>query len=146
MKIEIITGRKWKYRLPEEESFSFRHSVDDSIDTPFIKMEKHKTTIKKGYCWDGSSIPLKRIVKFISFGFCDLDKYCKKASLTHDVFYQLMQLNHLAKIHKDRADERYRLECIAGGMSKWEADIRFWVLQKRGSVEKKEKPIIIIEV
>jgi len=147
MKIEIISGKKWKYRLPEDETFIFDHiGLTDAIDTLYITMVGSVINIKKGYAWDGSSIPLKRIAKFISFGFWDLDKYCKVASLHHDALYQLMRLGLLPKIYKDYVDSLYRFECISGGMSMKEAAIRFWALQKFSNVDKKEKPNIIIEV
>lgn len=146
MKIEIVTGKKWKYRLPQDEIFFFKFPIISMIDTPYISMVGNVVTVKKGYAWDGSSIPLKRIGKFLSFGLWDADKYCKIASLHHDVYYQLMRLRLLLIIHKQYVDELYRLECIVGGMKKWEADIRYWFLQKFGSVDKKEKPIKIIEV
>ncbi len=146
MKIEIISGKKWKYRLPQNETFIFEYFVVSPIDIPYIYMVDHLIQAQKGYCWDGSSIPLKRITKFLSFGFWDSDKYCKIASLHHDVCYQLMKLGFLNKAYKDHIDEVYKLECVAGGMPKWEANLRFWALQKFASVDKKEKPIKIIEV
>ncbi len=146
MLIEILSGKKYKYRLPEDETFVFDYDIEEPIDTSYITMVGQVISIKKGYAWDGSSVPLKRIAKFISFGFWDLDKYCKVASLHHDVLYQLMRLNLLDKIYKDDADELYWLECIEGGMSKWEANKRYWFLQKFGNVNKKEKPANIIEV
>ena len=147
MLIEIVADKKWKYRLPEDETFIFEElTVSSSVDTPYITAVGSVFLVKKGYAWDGSSIPLKRIIKFISFGFWDLDRYCKKASCHHDIFYQLMRLGLMSRLYKDRVDEIYKKECIVDGMSEWEANVRFWCLQKFGNVEIKEKPIVIIEV
>ncbi len=146
MKIEIISGKRYIYRLPENTTFIFKYNADRPIDTPYITMMGQLIQATKGYCWDGSSVPLKRISKFLSFGFWDADKYCKIAALHHDILYQLMKLGLLSKVYKDYVDELYKEECIAGGMPEWEANIRFWALQKFGSVDKKEKPIKIIEV
>ncbi len=147
MKIEIISGKKWKYRLPEDETFILPDvPFNVNIDIPYITVVESIIQAKMGYAWDGSSIPWKRIIGFLSFGFWDADKYCKIASLKHDILYQLMKMGLISKSNKDYADKLYRIDCIKDGMPEWEANARFWALQKFGSVDKKEKPIKIIEV
>ncbi len=108
----------------------------------YIKLKDRVLSNYRGYCWDGSSVPFKKFVRFISFGRIDFDKYCKIASLHHDALYQLIRLGLLDKKYKKYIDRLYRNECILGGMGKKEADIRYWFLRRFGDsgIKKRKHP------
>lgn len=93
----------------------------------FVSIKDHKLSIDKGYAWDGSSIPFKKWLPW------DSDKYCKKASLVHDAFYQLMRLNLLDRKHKDAIDRMYESLCMWGGMPPRQAARRYWAVKHFGA-------------
>jgi len=130
---------KYKYELMEY--INVRVLLPDTAKTiPYICIENNALNIKKHYAWDGSSIPLKNAWSWI----WNSDKYCKRASLIHDALCQLIRAGLLDLTYRFYADDLYRNMCIEDGMSKWQADMRFWFLRKFGKskVVKPENPII----
>jgi len=84
--------------------------------------------IKSGYAWNGSN--------------WSSDKHAMIASLVHDALYQLMRLELLSRtMFRKPADALYRDLCIAEGMSKIEAAIRYRGLRwfGKGSTYPKKK-------
>lgn len=118
----------YKYLLEEDEHIEVL--IPGIIDHKYIKLDEGELIVKKGYAWDGSSIPLKKILKLIGW---DADKYCKTASLIHDALCQLMREALLSKKHKEYIDALYRKMCIAGGMGKRQANLRYKALRKAGN-------------
>lgn len=114
--------QSYKYELTEDEVYPVPSIIGRFTLTPFILLEGKEITIKAGYAWDGSSIPLKRIARFVTFGKYDPDKYCKEASLVHDAFYQLMRSGLLAMCYKTIVDRLYEHMCIAGATTTILAD------------------------
>lgn len=114
-----------------------------SIAYRYISLENGELGIRNSYCWDGSSVPFKKVWKV--FGW-DSDKYCKVASLVHDALCQLIRLGLLPMRHKKYVDELYRRMCIAGGMGKKQANMRYWFLRKFGDrfVKKERYPKRVI--
>lgn len=108
----------------------------------YFSMQDGVLTIEVGYAWDGSSIPLKKLLRVLSLGLYNADKYCQKASLVHDVFCQAMREGLLSKIHKAYIDGLYRDMCIAGGMSLKQASRRYKALRKFGDsgIQKRKNP------
>lgn len=122
--------QKYKYQLVEQ--FSHRVKLSIGISTNFIKVNFPEPDgiirIEIGYTWDGSTM--------------SSDKHAMKASLVHDALYQLMRLGQLDISYREYADQLYRDLCIEAGMSKFQANIRYWCLQKfakRGAMPKKVK-------
>ena len=126
--------KAYKYKL--EEVFTCETEITDYVfSNRYYQIEADGTfIIKKGYAWDGSSVPYKKVLRFASLGFYDPDKYCKVASLIHDGLCQAMREGLLPKELKKQADNLYRLMCIAGGMSVSRATDRYFFLRKFGNV------------
>lgn len=141
-----------KYSICEKYKFKLASIEVMTVDLPdidsehpisrYIRLKDGMLSIYKGYCWDGSSVPFKNFVGFVSSGKIDFDKYCKIASLHHDSLCQLIRLGLLDKKHKQYIDTLYKDECILGGMNKKAASIRLWFLRKFGNkgVKKREHP------
>ncbi len=131
--------RKTKgYKYILEEEFRVFIEIEEPAWNNYISLDRGFLIIRKGYAWDGSSVPLKKLWRPIF----DSDKYCKKASIVHDCLCQLMRESLLPKTFKEYADQFYKQMCIEGGMSKRQAGLRYWVLRKFGEVgiRKRKKP------
>ena len=77
------------------------------IETDFISLSKDGILlIKKGYAWDGPSGPAFDTKSFM------------RASLIHDVLYQLIRLEKLSKEDRLIADLELKRICIEDGMNK----------------------------
>jgi len=98
--------------------------------TEFISLERDGLLgIKANYAWNGSN--------------WSGDKRAMFASLVHDALYQLMKLGLLSRtVFRKPADALYRDLCIAEGMSKIEASVRYRGLQwfGKGSTYPKKNP------
>ena len=139
-----------KLLVSDVEGYLWKTECDFTIQTNIYGYEfsngylrlipNGKLVIHRGYCWDGSTIPLKGFVKFITFGWYKPDKFCKKASLPHDALCQAMREGMLDKLFKQKADELYRDMCILLGLPKWMAKIRFTALRKAGDLGIKPEP------
>ena len=142
MKYRLIT--KYKYQILE--TFTIDTKIKGiEISTDYVTLwEDGQLFIWSGYAWDGSSVPLKGIVGILTLGLWDSDKFCKEASLVHDSLYQMMRKNLIPESYKEYIDTLYRDMCIAGGMSKRQANARFWALRNFAKI-RPEKPDKIFE-
>jgi hypothetical protein len=127
-------NQNYKYELAEMVGIKvdFLPSKLQCRAAGYIDIENRFITIKKGYAWDGSSIPGKAFMRKVTFGKYDPDKHCKNASLVHDAFYQLMRSNQLSRSYKPMIDRLYERMCIAGGMGKRQAAWRHWAVKTFG--------------
>ncbi len=132
--------KKWLFKLEADYEVAVDFDVD--CDTGYISLDKQTLKIKKNYCWDGSSIPFKKILRFASLGIYNADRYCKEASLVHDAFCQLIREGLMSMSFKYKVDMYYRNMCILGGLSVKRADFRFEKLRKYGDkfVERDNRP------
>ena len=151
-----MTNPEIKYVELGDYLYKLKNSIKMDVNLPNIVQDKDSlayryiTLTEDGelrvyhdYCWNGSSVPGKKIWK--RFGW-NSDKYCKVASLVHDALCQLIRLGYLSMSYKEVVDELYRKMCIAGGMGKKQANIRYWFLRKFGDryVKKERYPKRII--
>lgn len=143
MKYQLINRKKkYRFKVYEDEVYQSTIKPTHEIDTSYIHLSMDgEITAKKGYAWDGSSIPFKDTIRFLSFKKLDLDKYCKTASLIHDAFYQLIQAGELPSRWKSWADMIYERLCIIGGMKRKAASIRYNFVRKFGNAKIKNKNI-----
>ncbi len=134
---------KYKYQLAER--LIHKVGLPDAIGLSgdFVRIENSELILRKYYAWDGSTVPMKKWLKIVGW---KSDKFCKKASVIHDALYQLMRAGLLDKDYKDIADQLYRGLCVKGGMSKWQANLRYWALNKFGSLKYKAMTPEIFEV
>ena len=138
----------YKYILREDFRIKIPGLADVQCHNDFISLDHGNLIIKDGYAWDGSSIPLKKYIRWIgltlTLGIIDVDadKFCKTASLVHDAFCQLMREGLLDKKHKAYVDKFYMYMCMAGGMGKRQARLRYKCLRKFGDpgIEKRKNP------
>ncbi len=137
-----------KYSKAKKYKYILRADEKTLVDIPaeawndFISLDYGVLIIKKNYSWDGSTVPLKKWYSWI----WDSDRYCKTASLIHDSLCQLIREGLLSKDYRLYADQLYKKMCIAGGMSKWQAGLRYWALRKLDKLKKpKYKPPEIFE-
>ena len=136
---------KYKYQLMDREEFKV--DLPDIFEgttqaLSYLGLKDGVLSIEKWYAWDGSSIPLKKTLRFLSLGLYDADKHCKTASLVHDALCQLIREELLGKKYKEEVDGIYKYMCLMGGMSEWQADLRYWALRKFGDpfIQKRENP------
>jgi len=96
----------WKYQLGEDHVENLSLKPIEAITTPFIKFSKNgRLRIKKGYAWDGPHVPMVE------------DSANMRASLVHDVLYQLMRLGKLDyREHREQADQIFIEMCKEDGM------------------------------
>lgn len=119
MKYSLI--KNYKYRVEETEFFKtgiYGHYYDGK----YFKLDTDGViVIRPGYCWDGASGPTWD------------SKSSMRASLIHDVLYQLMRIGVLdAKIHKNTADLILYKICVEDGMWEWRANLWYAALTKFG--------------
>jgi hypothetical protein len=140
-----------KYRDIEQYDFQLMENVNFPVNMPdnlydgesivcrFITIGDNRLYIAKHYCWDGSSIPLKKSWRWLF----DSDKYCKEASLVHDALCQLIRNGLLPLRYRIDADKYYQDMCMNYGMPKWQAKLRYRALRMFGgkTVNKTANPI-----
>ena len=131
----------YKYELMEATKFKVLLPNTDET-TPFVHILNGSLFIQKHYAWDGSSIPMKGLWGWV----WNSDKHCKIASVVHDALCQLIRAGRLPLLHREYADGLYRDMCIEGGMSLWQAKMRYWCLRKFGKSEVVKPINPIIEV
>ena len=119
--------RGYKFILHEDEKFEVPQ-IQETAWNNYITLDKGILIVKKGYAWDGSSVPFKKYFKWI----WDVDKYTKTASLQHDAFCQLIREGKLPKFYKYSVDLIYKFRCIADGLNKKMANIFFKAIRKFG--------------
>ncbi len=131
-KYELMAAIKIKVDLPDI-------TLLNNAINPYIRLRNGILTGKKHYHWDGSSVPFK---KYVPKWLWDSDKYCKIASLFHDILCQLIREGLLDKKYKPYIDKLYRTMLIEGGMSKWQANLRYLALRKFGNagIQKEKNP------
>ena len=97
----------WKYQLGEDHVENLPLRPGEAITTPFIKLSKNgRLRIKKGYAWDGPQVPIEN------------DSANMRASLVHDVLYQLMRLGKLDhRRDRELADRIFVDMCREDGMA-----------------------------
>lgn len=136
MKYRFTKG--YNLLLEEDEQTEIPGISDEQCHNDYISLDHGILILKKGYAWDGSTVPLKKLYKWI----WDSDKYCKKASLIHDSFCQLMREGLLDKKYKRYVDGFYKYMCMLGGMGKRQANLRYWFLRKSGDwgIRKRKNP------
>ena len=116
----------YKYQLVED--FSYRISIEGfEANHPFIKLDKEgNLTVKKSYAWDGASGPT-------------IDtRNAMRASLVHDVLYQLLRLELITQDQVKPADQLFRKMLVEDGMSAFRA--WYWYRGLRLANGKAAKP------
>ena len=128
MKYRKLKG--YKFGLVETINFKLVGYSGPTVEHSFFAIKQFDggwfMVAKKGYAWDGSSIPYKWLLGI----FYDVDKYCKVPSLVHDIAYQAGWLGLLPLEHRNYFDRLYRDMMIARGMSKSQANRRYWAVSK----------------
>lgn len=127
-----------------DESFSMMEFSSIDYSSTFIKLKDGTLRIKKYYAWDGSTVPLKKGLKWttaiLTFGFFiwDSDKYCKDASLIHDALYQIIRECKFSDTcdYRKLADDIYLRKLLLTKMPKWQANMRYKALRRFGSTKK----------
>lgn len=132
------------YKFKLEESYSrFTGIKGYEFNTAYYSMcPDGEFVVFRGYAWDGSSIPYKKLLRIASLGFYDPDRYCKEASLIHDGLCQAIREGLLPKKWKLQADILYKKMSVEGGMSEKQAKRRYVVLRKFGDkgIEPEKNP------
>ena len=134
--------KHYKYKLEEMETCC-TGIRGDGFENKYMYMHKDGSLwIRKGYAWDGSSIPHKKLIRVLSLWRYDGDRYCKIASLVHDALCQAMREGNIPKCEKIEADAIYWNLCLAGGLPRWRANKRFDALRKFGDcgIEPEKNP------
>lgn len=107
MSIKYKSG--YKYQLVEEAR---EHTpiLGLEIKTEYVSLYRDGLMVfRKGYAWDGASGPT-------------LDtKSSMRASLVHDGFYQLMRLELLPILYREKVDQLFHRMCIDDGMDPFRA-------------------------
>ena len=88
---KIDNHPRYKYRMLYDLSIIVDSFLGHDIEEPFFSLHLGLLTAKKGYCWDGPSVPwfLLWVTKW--FG---LPQFLR-ASLFHDIIYQMLREGQL---------------------------------------------------
>lgn len=118
----------YKYQLQENYIIRLTYLPKETIYTEHFTLALDGTlVIHSGYAWDGPSGPT-------------IDtKSSMRASLVHDVLYQMMRMGLLPEEVKPYADDLFYDICIEDGMWKWRAKLWHRELRKFGSPNIKEE-------
>lgn len=95
----------YKYQLTSTVSMKVNIATLKNIDSDFIKYYDGRLYVMKGYAWDGPSGPTLDTPDFM------------RASLFHDVFYQLIREFYITADYKYFADKMLKDVCKIDGMS-----------------------------
>ena len=109
----------YKYQLAENYQLQTEFFLADDINVEFISLNSNgNLVVKKGYAWDGVSGPVAD------------SEANMRASLVHDVLYQLMREGHL-DFEKQRkyADKLFKKICIEDGVPHFLASGYYEVLR-----------------
>ena len=98
------------YRLLED--FYFKTDAPDCVGNDWFYIKDGIGCAKKGFVYDGSSIPFKNFLHTATFGKYEADRYSLIASLVHDGFYQLMREKQLDRKYRAYADSEYMRICL----------------------------------
>lgn len=122
MSSSIFYKKSYKYQLYKDYSIKTDIKPNKIVSDNFITLnDDGLLLISLGYAWDGPSGPV-------------IDtKHNLKASLVHDVFYQLLRnetwtLNESKMIRK-KADILFREICIKDGVFRLTSYIYYWGLR-----------------
>lgn len=98
--------KHWKYQLGEDHVENLELKPEAPISTSFVKFSMNgRLRVKKGYSWDGPAGPMVE------------DHTNMRASLIHDVLYQLMRSGKLDhKRDRATADRIFFEMCSEDGM------------------------------
>ena len=111
MKYREISG--WKYELAEDEMLETGIRIPAAVGAPLFYMHTDGfLCINRGYAWDGPSGPAIDTKNFL------------RASLVHDVLYQMIRMGFMPSERRAEADALLRKLCRQDGMSAVRA---FWV-------------------
>ena len=103
----------FKYQLAEDETF-WPIDVDvPPVDSRFFSLRDGMLTVKAGYAWDGPSGPTYD------------SKNSLRASLAHDVLYQMMRQGLMSPTWRDEAD--LLLDKILKEDGMWAARRWYWL-------------------
>lgn len=111
MKSSIYFKRGYEYQLEED----YQHILTEGCSLPLFYHSKYivavgtRLTIKAGYAWDGPSGPTMD------------SKNSLRASLIHDVLYQLIGIDILSDTFRKAADKELYAVLLEDGMSKFRA-------------------------
>jgi len=118
--IQYVKLNKYKYRLIED--YDIQTIIKDvDVLTNYLHLRKSGLlTVFKGYAWDGPSGPTVDTKNFM------------RASLVHDVLYQLLRSGELEQKYKGYVDTLMRKINIEDGMSKFRAWYTYLAVNKFG--------------
>jgi hypothetical protein len=119
-KIKYRSG--YKYQLHSNYSIKTTIKPKNEVDERFIKLDlSGNLTIVSGYAWDGPSGPV-------------IDtKENMRASLVHDVLYQLMRHKKLSSSkYKDKSDKLFKKLCKEDGVASAIAHVYYLGLKAGG--------------
>jgi hypothetical protein len=101
---------KHSYQLLSEYSFELEKEIRDSKGrNEFVIVEGGWVRIRDGYAWDGPTGPVIHTTSWV------------RASLVHDVFYQMMRAGWVPYSYRKRADDLMFYLAKADKMPWWRA-------------------------
>lgn len=96
--------KRYQYELLDSFSFSTSFKPPSNVELKYIRIDTDgKITAKPGYAWDGAT------------GAIDT-KSTMKASLLHDICYQLLKLNVIPMRYRKEFDGLYYKTALQNGM------------------------------
>jgi len=120
MKLQYTKG--YKYQLAENYEFEFIQNLTKTSkrlsNLMFIRCEFESIKVLSGYAWDGPSGPTKDT------------KTNMRASLEHDVLYQLIRFEILPRNLRKAADLQFDKTAKEDGMSWWRRKYYLFALRK----------------
>jgi hypothetical protein len=131
--IKYIKG-DFKYQLDEDYKFKTEIIPDKDISTYFIYLSTNgDCLVRKGYAWDGPSGPTIDTKDFM------------RASLEHDVKYELMRKELIDEKWRQVADIELKNTALEDGMSEARAEYVYVFVRdfgKSSADPKNRKPIL----
>jgi hypothetical protein len=124
IKYKLTNHSTYKYELVETRRFLLNAIKSKCLwikDKYYTFDNKNKIlTILEGYCWDGASGPT-----------IDTES-TMRASLVHDVLYQMILNDQLSKKYRKKVDKIFYKICVEDGMNKIRAIYYYWALRLFG--------------
>lgn len=124
----------YKHQLAEDAVFDLPAEFENSakaIKTDYYEYTFPTITIRRGYAWDGASGPTWDTAA------------AKRASLIHDVIYQMIAENGLSLESRKAADNYFLALLKEDGMGKIRRVLWWWAVHKFGKgPAKKINPVI----
>ena len=127
MKIEYRKIQQYKYQLTNTATIFTPIKGQTVSHEYFALWETGQLFGFRTYCWDGSS--------------WSLDNKSIRASLFHDIGYQMIRDGLLGMEYRETFDRLYRDVCIEDGLWEWHANLRYFMLRKfaKGAAKGKDK-------